>query len=243
MRANSRRVASRTFLFSLFAAGAGAAVAASAAAQCGRHQPVHELPDVRPDNPAGPAVPASPGEVLRAAGCAIGRNAGSANALLATVPRSVEERSQSASFIRGGRRCQGLPTEIRTSAQLVRGAAAESLYEAQFAAPPAPRTPEVGVRPMTRPGPSRDPAATGLESAFALAECTAARSPELVRALLATAPMTAPEQGAFSALDPAFLACVVPGSQIQVGARGLRSLLAEALYRWSVAQRDGPAAQ
>jgi hypothetical protein len=64
--------------------------------------------------------------------------------------------------------------------------------------------------------------------------------PNLVRALLATEPGTDAERTALTALHPALGSCVPAGTQLRVDPGGIRATLAEALYRWSVVQRDGP---
>jgi hypothetical protein len=117
----------------------------------------------------------------------------------------------------------------------VRGAAAESLYEAQFPTPIAARTLATAAAPMPRPR------ALPASIAHALAECIAAARQDLVRALLAADPGTLAEQAAFERFDPAFIACMPAGVRMRYDGIALRGLLAEALYRWSVVQRDGPA--
>ena len=222
------------------AAAAGLILAHSghAWAQYGSMTP---LPEIEGNTaPAAQTAPTAPGQVLRAAACAIASDASGGSALLATVLRSSEERRQAVIFLRAARRCGNLPRQVATSASTLRGAVAESLYEAQFTAAAAARAPTLTVAPMTRPAASDDPSVAGLGPAIALSECAAARSPETIRALLAAEPMTPGEQAAFASLNPAFVSCLPAGSQLNVDARGLRSLLAEALYRWSVVQRDGP---
>jgi len=212
--------------------------AEAAGAQYGSMYPV---PEVQSNTaPAALTAPAAPALVLRGAACAVQRDPALADALLATVPRSADERSQALAFLRVARRCANLPAQVATSAATLRGAAAESLYEARFAVPPSPHTPALAAAPIARPAPSADPAIAALGPAFTLAECAAARAPELIRALLVAEPMTPPERDGFAVLQPVFTLCLPTGSQLQVDARGLRSLLAEALYRWSVVQRDGP---
>jgi hypothetical protein len=44
---------------------------------------------------------------------------------------------------------------------------------------------------------------------------------------------------ALTALYPSFGACVPAGTQLRVDRGGVRATLSEALYRWSVVQRDG----
>jgi len=214
-------------------------------------QPPPEIPrpsrgnDRRAPAPAPadpPATAAAPGEVVRAAACVIGQNANSGTALLATVPRSPEERTQAVALLRTAQRCLRLREQIATSALAARGAVAEALYEAQFAAPPPARTPPLGAVPLPRPAASGEEIVAILAPMYGLVDCATPRQPDLVRALLATEPRTPEESTALSALNPAFIACVPAGSQLSIDPRIMRSFFAEALYRWSVVQRDGPTA-
>jgi hypothetical protein len=189
---------------------------------------------------AQPPAISSPAEVLRAAACVAAAGSSSGTALLASTPQSPEERRAAVALLRDGERCLHLVRRLVTSIAIVRGAAAESLYEAQFATPIAARTPAIAAAPMPR-APASAAAASDPGNSYALAECIAATRQDLVRALLATDPATPTEQAALEGFGPAFVSCATPGTQMRVGSRELRGLLAEALYRWSVAQRDGPA--
>jgi len=228
-------------------AGLVAVLSVPAAAQYGggSQQPPPEMPPPRGNDrsaPAAPAEAAAAGEVLRAAACAIGRSANIGTALLATVPRSTEERTQAVALLRTAQRCLRLREQIATSALAARGAVAEALYETQFAAPPAARTPPLGAAPLPRPAASGEEIVALLAPMYALVDCATPRQPDLVRALLATEPRTPEESTALTALNPAFIACVPAGSQLSIDPRIMRSFFAEALYRWSVVQRDGPTA-
>jgi hypothetical protein len=180
-------------------------------------------------------------EVLRAAACAIGQDAAPATALLGTTPRSSEERTQAAALLRTAQRCLRLREQIATSAFSARAAFAEALYEAQFATPAAARTPGIGAAPLARPADAADQLTVALAPMYALADCSVPRHPDLVRAVLATDPRTPEENTALQALHPDFQACVPAGTaQVSYDPRFIRGFLAEALYRWSVVQRDGP---
>ena len=220
-----------------------AALPAPAAAQYDRPPPPPLPPAAAPrGDAAAPTTATAPAEILRAAACAVGRDAAPGNALLATVPRSTEERTQAVALLRAAQRCLRLREQIATSALAARGAVAEALYEAQFAAAMAARTPPLGVAPLPRPAASGDEFVAILAPMYALVDCATPRQPDLVRALLATAPGTAEEASALTALNPAFIACVPRGTQLSIDPRIMRSFFAEALYRWSVVQRDGPTA-
>ncbi|HYI64652.1 MAG TPA: hypothetical protein VEW71_07180 [Allosphingosinicella sp.] len=216
-----------------------------AAAQYGSAPPPPPPEPPRRGAPAAPAAtttptPAAPAEVLRAAACAVGRDANSGNALLATLPRSPEERTAAAAFLRLAERCLALTSRLNTTALILRGAVAESLYEAQFANPATPRSPALGAAPLARPT-TQDEMATALAPMYALVDCALPRRPELARVLLTTEPRSPEESAAFQALGPAFGPCVPSGSPVNIDPRAVRSMFAESLYRWSVVQRDGPA--
>ena len=203
------------------------------------------MPAAAQEEPATPAPAAEPSpvsEVLAGVACSLGRDARAGDAVLAAVPFSEGERTATGDFIRGAQRCLRRREPILTPAYVVRGAIAETLYELQFATPPAARTPALAAAPLTRPGLDL-PAETvqQLQPMYALADCSAGRQPDLARAVLATEPRSAAEGPAFAAMHPAFGSCVPAGTQLSYDPRFMRVFLAEALYRWAVVQRDGPA--
>lgn len=198
-------------------------------------------PRGEPAAPAAAAAATPPAEVLRAVTCALGREATAGDALLATLPFSAEERTQAGAFVRGAQRCARMREPIITSAFSLRGVLAEALYENRFATPPSPRTPPLAALPLPRPGPGTDAQIVeALATMFALVDCATPRQTGLVRALLATEPRSAEETAALTALHPAIIPCVPPGTQLRIDPRVMRNFFAEALYRWSVVQRDGP---
>lgn len=215
---------------------------ATAAAQYGP-APQPQVPQGNANSQAqqGPTSAASRADVLRAAACVAGRDSGSADALLGTAPYSSDERDRAVRLLRAAERCLRLPSPIATSALLFRGAVAETLYESRFAQPPLARNPAAPASPSFRAAEvaGRDDAAF-VTASFELAQCAAPRQPDLVRALLATEPGSEAETAALTALYPAFGACVAAGTQLRVDKGGIRAMLAESLYRWSVVQRDGP---
>lgn len=227
-------------------AGAGVVVAllpGVAAAQYGSGPPPPPPVD-RPSSStaAGPSEPTSAAQLLRAIACAVRGDPAAGTALLATVPRSSGERSRAAALLRTAQRCIRSRDQIAASAAHARGAAAEALYEAQFSASPAVRAPAVAAAPLPRPPASEREVAAQLAPMYALVDCATPRAPDLVRALLATEPAAPEEAGALAALNPAFVACVPAGTQLSIDPRFMRSFFAEALYRWSVVQRDGASA-
>jgi hypothetical protein len=195
-----------------------------------------------PATPAPPAAPTAPAEVLRAAICEIGRNADAGHALLTTIPFSPEERAQAGALVRTAQRCLRLAAPIATTNYSFRGAVAEALYESRFATPPAARSPALGAAPLPRPAPGTDAHAVEiLAPMFALVDCATPQHQDLVRALLATEPRSPEETAALAAFTPIFVACVPAGTQLRIDPRVMRNFFAEALYRWSVVKRDGPA--
>jgi hypothetical protein len=225
----------------LFAIGLASALSVDAAAQYGPTAPRQDVPQgTSPSAPTAPSTAAPRADVLRAAACAADRDSGAADTLLATAPYSSAEREQAVRLLRSAERCLRLRSPIATSALLFRGAIAETLYETRFAQPVAARDPAAAATSFFRAADvaGREDAAL-LATSFELAHCTAPRHPDLIRALLATEPGTEAETAALSALYPSFGACVPAGTQLRVDRGGIRAMLAESLYRWSVVQRDG----
>lgn len=237
-----RRRTGRRGLGRLCALAALAALPAPLAAQYGQPAaPPQDVPRPGSSDSRTPAV-ASQEDVLRGAVCQVARNPASVEPLLATAPHSPQERTQAVRILQLVQRCLRLRDPIATNAAVLRGSVAEALYESRFATPQPAHSPVLAVQPLFRPDQASDrDAAASLAPAHALAACTAAGHGELVRGLLATEPGSAEAQAAFTALDPAFSACVSGTAQIAVDGRTLRGMLAENLYRWSVVQRDGPA--
>jgi hypothetical protein len=237
-------IVERTLLPRLVWAAILVGPAAPAAAQYGMAPPPPP-PQNFPRNEGrtdAPATPATPAELHAAAACLIGRNPAAGDALLATAPYSAAERQQAVRLLGEMQRCLRQRAPIATSAVLVRGAFAETVYKARFTAPQAARDPALAARPLLQPalvGSGTDAAALAPE--YALAECTAAHHPELIIGLLQAEPLSPGAQTAFQALNPAFAGCVARDARISVDGRTIRGILAEGLYRWSVVQRDGPA--
>lgn len=218
------------------------AIAAAAAAQYAP-APRQDVPQGKSSSPAASEAPASASraDVMRAVECIVARDTPSAEALLATQPYSSEERDKAVRLLRAASRCAHSNAQFSTSALVLRGAVAETFYESRFQQPPAARTPPAGVAPLLHASDisGREDAAF-LTSSFELAQCTAPQHPDQVRALLATELGSDAEVTALNALGAAFTACVPRGTQLRVDRGGIRAILAETLYRWSVVQRDGP---
>jgi len=216
--------------------------AVAASAQYGAPPPRQDIPqNNRPAPESQTVAPATRGEVLRAAACVVGRDAAPAEAFLATAPFSSQEREKAIRLLRAAERCLRQDVPVLTSAPVLRGAVAEALYRARFAQPAAALAPAAAAAPLLLASEvsSRDDAAF-LTTSWGLAQCAAPQHPDLVRALLATEAGTDGEMAALQALYPSFTACVAAGTQLRVDRGGIRAMLAESLYRWSVVQRDGP---
>lgn len=240
------------FIVKALALGLLAMPAAPAAAQYGgtpqAPPPEGSHPNRRPPGQAPATTPATttlvataPAEVLLGVACPLAQDAHAGDALLAAVPRSAEERAAALALLRVVERCRRGSTRINTTPITLRGAVAETLLETQFATPPAARAPALNARPLARPAASDDAAVAELLPSYALVDCTTPKRPDLVRALLATEPRSDAEIAALNALNPAFVTCVARGTRLGIEPRSIRSMYAEALYHWSLVQRDGPA--
>lgn len=203
--------------------------------------PPANVPD-RPSDQQLPPTAAPPAEVLRAAACLVGRDAEAAERLLATAPYSAEERDEATRALRLAGRCVRARDGLATSAIRLRGALAEALFEARFPQLPAARDPAMTAAAWFRAdAATRQNNAAALAPVYALADCTAARQPVLVRDLLAAEPGAAAEAPALQAMNPVWTQCVPAGTQLALDRGAIRGILAESLYRWAMVQRDGAA--
>jgi hypothetical protein len=226
--------------------GLAALIPAAALAQYGgssTSSPPPDVPSSRSSSHAqnGPATPSAPADVWRAAACLAGQNAAPGNALLATVPRSTPEHDQVVAMLRAAPRCTHSSAPVITGVMTMRAAVAEGLYETQFATPVAARSPALGATPLPRPTVGDPAYLAAIATMSGLVDCATPRRPDLVRAILATDPGTPAESTAVLALTETYRTCVPAGTQLSIDPKLMRFLFAEALYRWSVVQRDGPA--
>lgn len=184
-------------------------------------------------------------DLIRAVECQRAADAAPLDALLATSPYSAQEATAAEALMPRLRACNS-NRAFGTPVAAVRGTVAEALLKARFAAPQAARAPAANARPLldVAAATTRTDAAT-LVTSYGMADCMGATQGEQVRALLATDPGTPAEAAYFNqTLAPLLGRCAATAGgsgQISVDARTLRGILAEALYRWSVVQRDGPA--
>jgi hypothetical protein len=190
-----------------------------------------------------PAAAVDLPSLYRGVACQAGANAASLEPMLATAPYSAQEREQAAAALRLIQRCQRGTGGMSTSSLLLRAVIAETLLESRFPTPQAARSPAVAVALLLNvQAATTRPNAASIAPAYALAQCTAERHQDAVRTFLASDPGTPAEQTAFGVLNPALASCISGSATLNVDLRTLRGVLAESLYRWSVVQRDGPAA-
>ena len=183
-------------------------------------------------------------DLIHAVDCQLRADPAPLEALLATAPYSAQEATAAETLMPLLRRCNS-NRAFTTPAPAVRGAVAEAMLKARFASPQAARSPALAAKPLLdlAAATTRPDAAT-LVTSYGMADCMGATQGAQVRALLATDPGTPAEASFFNAtLAPLLGRCAATAGgsgQISVDARTLRGILAEALYRWSVVQRDGP---
>lgn len=174
--------------------------------------------------------------------CLASHNAAAFTPLLQSAPYSAAEGRAARQLQPLIQRCGDGNNNVSGSVTLMRGLVAEDLYERQFSAAQAAATPPVAVAPLLRPNEARAPSeVTPLAPSYALAACLTAAHPDLVRAYLAAPASGDAETTAFRALTPGLAACIPAGAPRRIGVDGptFRGILAEDLYRWSLAQRDG----
>ncbi|HYD12040.1 MAG TPA: hypothetical protein VEC11_04260 [Allosphingosinicella sp.] len=182
-------------------------------------------------------------DLIRAVDCQLRADPAPLEALLAAAPYSAAEASAAEALMPHLRQCNS-NRAFTTPAPAVRGAVAEALLKARFPTPQAARSPAVNAKPLldVAAATTRPDAAT-LVTSYGMADCMGATQGQAVRALIGTDPGTPAEATMFnSTLNPLLGRCAATAGgtgQISVDGRTLRGILAEALYRWSVVQRDG----
>lgn len=191
----------------------------------------------------GPA--ATRAELIRAVDCQFRADAAPLDALLAAAPYSPQEASAAETLLPLLRRCISARADFTTPTAALRGTVAEGVLKARFASPQAARSPVLAAKPLLdlAAATARPDAAT-LVTSYGMADCMGATQGAQVLALLATEPGTQAEADFFNTtLAPLLGQCAASAGgsgQISVDGRTLRGILAEALYRWSAVQRDGP---
>lgn len=125
--------------------------------------------------------------------------------------------------------------EIRMTIQptMVRGVIAEALYKLQFADRRQPGG-HVSVPPII-PTAAVDASNRQEALVYDFAQCVTENDPSAVRSLVLSKISSHEEQVAIAALTPYLSPCLNKGETLKADRIVLRSRLAEALYRWSVA--------
>lgn len=147
--------------------------------------------------------------------CAVKRNPKFVEALLDTRQESLEEKAASRRLTQANFDC--MPSgDFTLGGMSVRGSLAEAMFWTRYASANvealAVRADEAGEKER-------------------FADCAADGSLDEVRALIATAPKSAEEGAALSALMPRLRECIAKTSFSSMDNASARSLVAEALYR------------
>jgi hypothetical protein len=147
--------------------------------------------------------------------CAVKRNPKYVEALLATPQGSLEERAASRSLTNANFDC--MPSgEFTLGGLSVRGSLAEAMFWTRYA--------DANVEALAVRADEK-----GEKERFA--DCAADGSLDEVRTLIATAPKSADEGAALSALMPRLRECIAKTNFSSMDTASARSLVAEALYR------------
>jgi hypothetical protein len=176
----------------------------------------------------------------RTAACVAKRAPTRIESLLRTAPGSAREANILSTFQSRLDWC--LPTEesIGFPWTLLRGALVEALYKEQFrillpvAQPVAAEILAAWTAPHLTSGGKVE-----LEYFHGVARCVVAHDPLLVERLLATTPMAADEVSALKPIRPLLPGCIDSGIAFTASRESLRGLLAEALLRYRLDQREG----
>ena len=182
------------------------------------------------------AAPVSELQGLHDFGTCLARDRSKAGALLAAVPGTAREGQVMVDLIKKG--CPDID-EFTLDTALLRGIVAEAMFERDFGALDArARRPAVAVFVA----PSGDQLAglpRGAQHSvgmIAYARCVLDQAPQQTMALFRTAPGSAGEGAAFSALGPTLGPCLPEGMKVEFTRPQLRGALAEAAYRAAAAK-------
>ena len=171
--------------------------------------------------------------IYRLATCARIQRREAAEAVFATVPGSAEERSRILAAVPPGH--DGCPIRVRKLAIRnfvhMRGALAEALYNGDRNRPRATALP---LAEAVQASPGGSP----LTVARWVALCAVSRNPALAHEVVRFNPGGIGEGRALRALKPTFVGCLPSGERLDVSRLSMRALIAEALYRVSVAHKE-----
>ncbi len=174
--------------------------------------------------------------------CSVNHNAQRARLLIAADPFSKEAIRMTQVVANGGIDCigTGIATGVLVTLNedIIRGAAAEQLVRKDFPkGVPAKRD---GVKlPRFADSEELPPAYRQRLFYRNFAACVVELDAPGVHAMLQTSIEEPQEMTALRKLIPTFADCLPPGEQLAISPDPVRGYFAEALYKWSVAQRDG----
>jgi hypothetical protein len=132
--------------------------------------------------------------------------------------------------------------QLKMTWALFRGALYEAVYREDFRKGPVADLQNAPVIDYLAGAADREhPQARVYGALRRLADCAVRADPAAALRLVATLDGTMAEADAFRTLVPRVSGCVVAGQELKFSRPMLRGLVAETLYRLSVAQRAGPA--
>jgi hypothetical protein len=177
--------------------------------------------------------PKAMGRLVEVARCVVGRARGASEKLLEATPESNQEAS-----IRWGpikaRLDQCSKMYMAATGVVLRGALAQVLYEERFG--PKPPTVAAAVAPPPFEWPAKGQTSAQLATIYDFAGCVVAADPVGARNLVLAIPGSDDESAALRTLRPRFAPCLVRDVTFNTNRETLRAVLAESLYRWSLAQ-------
>lgn len=198
--------------------------------------------------PSALAQPATRDESIRAMHlygyCVVQQSLRRSRRILSVAPGSTEERELLRAV--ADDRClsgHGYISQISYDPQLLRGAIAEWLLDADFAQGGRQGHEDrtgiftgLSVADITALGPQGQAALRAID----LALCVAVAAPDGVETLLETQPTSEAEERAFRQLMPHLSPCLAQGQRFGLSRPQLRGVLAEAAYRqaWAAARRE-----
>lgn len=182
--------------------------------------------------------------VQKMGACLVKRDIRSSAALLMTVPGSsighaaldkLRPRfSRCLESAAAGTNLYGT-LKLQMKDSLLRGAIGEALYRLQFSGRPLSNgAATVSVRPILPPT-EAFPEDRDLAITYAFAECLTQAQPATVRRLVLSKIGSGEEQAALAQLKGSMAPCVVMGTTLKTDRNSFRLMLAESLYRWSIA--------
>lgn len=176
----------------------------------------------------------------RTAACVAKRAPTRIDSLLSTAPGSPKEASILSSFQSRLDWCVPGDDSIGFPWSLLRGALVEALYKERFPQPlpAAAAVPASVLAAWTAPHLTSG-GTVELEYFHGVARCVVARDPRRVEKLLTTIPMSSDEALALRPIRPALPGCIDSGIAFTASRESLRGLLAEALLRYRLDQRQG----